>query len=238
MNPILVFDLDETLIRSEKSYKEGKYDIKSIIFNDRLLQLIKRAIILRGKGKIDAILLLTNNTNVSSIYNGTNDTFLNIVNMRLQEDYKMNMSDVFDVIYSAERGEPRGIKSRNYNFIPFRPYGTRVYSSAWSGTAEYNYRPRKDINTIKRMLSEIHNRNISPDRLEDRIFFFDDETIPHVLKDELESHDGKYIQVTPPFGKGEDTTDLQSIETILTSLEKETKGGKRYKRNKTHKKRK
>ena len=40
--------------------------------------------------------------------------------MRLQEDYKMNMSDVFDIIYSAERGEPRGIKSRNYNFIPFQ----------------------------------------------------------------------------------------------------------------------
>ena len=30
MNPILVFDLDETLIYSKKSYKEGKYSIESI----------------------------------------------------------------------------------------------------------------------------------------------------------------------------------------------------------------
>jgi len=226
MNPVLVFDMDETLISSKKEYNKEtrKYSITEIKFNDALFKIIGRAMALRERGKVDAILLLTNNTNVRSSYMGNDIKFIELVNSLCKATYEKEFEEIFDNIYTAERNSPKGRIARNYNFVPQEK---NRESSAWSGTEndKYRYREKKDIKTIATMLSEIGK---STENLQDRIYFFDDERIPHALKEELEGHQGKYITIEPPFGKGADKTDLMPILDKLSELE--PKGGTRKRR--------
>jgi len=262
MGWVLVFDLDETLIGTTKTYKDGKYYISDIQLNDKLFQIIIYAKTLKP-GLVDAILLLTNNTNVPSVYGGIRMGFLDIIDLVVTKKYHMGFDNMFDNIYTGRAGNMKE-KNRGYNLVPFRPFGNKLSSSAYSlnivpGSTKFklrelknesasgikiesaygiykmlNYRPRKDIKTIRQMLFELNNKDISLDGLEDRIIFFDDEPRPHVLKEELESHRGIYVTIDPPFGK--DKTDLKGVYAALdmnpqASAEAKAKGGARLRRS-------
>ena len=257
MGWVLVFDLDETLIGTKKTYKDGKYYISDIQLNDKLFQIIIHAKSLKQDGSVDAILLLTNNTNVPSEYDKIRMGFLDIIDLVVRKNYGEGFDDIFDNIYTGT-ADNMNMKKRGYNLVPFRPFGNKVLPSAYSlnivpGSTTYNphgdlnesssgiykmlnYRPRKDIATIRQMLFELNNKDISLDGLEDRIIFFDDEPRPHVLMGELEGHGGKYITIVPQFGKGEDKTDLSPVYAALgmnpqASAEAKAKGGARLRRS-------
>ena len=254
MGLVLVFDLDETLIATKKKYENGKYDISDIQLNEKLFQIIFHAKSLNPDGPVavDAILLLTNNTNVPSEYRGLRMGFLDIIDLVVKQKYGEGFDEIFDKIYT---GTAEDMKKRGYNLVPFRPFGNKVSSAhslnivpdstkynprgyvneSPSGIHKmFNYRPRKDIATIRQMLSEL-KKGISLDRLEDRIIFFDDEPRAHVLKGELEGHGGKYITIDPPFGKGEDKTVLSPVYEALR-MPHQAKGGAR--RHRTGRKKK
>ena len=243
MGWVLVFDLDETLIGTTKTYKDGKYYIEDIQLNDKLFQIIFHAKALKP-GLVDAILLLTNNTNVPSEYDKMSMGFLDIIDLVVTKKYGEGFDKIFDNIYTGRAGN---MKKRGYNLVPFRPFGNKVppaYSlnivpasttynprghvneSASGIYKMFNYRPSKDIETVSRMLRE---KGISTEDLENRILFFDDEPRPHVLKRELEGHGGKYITIVPPFGKGEDKTDLKAVHAAL-GMTPQAKGGARKRR--------
>lgn len=239
MGWVLVFDLDETLIGTTKTYKDGKYDISDIQLNDKLFQIIFRAIDLKEDKKVDAILLLTNNTNMPSVYREKEGKFLDIIASVFEEEYRRNFYELFDNIYTGTRDN---MKKRARNFVPvkeskkhkypsssyrltssvqYNPYSS-VNQSAPTSYTMLNYRPSKDIETVAKMLRE---KNISTENLEDRIIFFDDETRAHLLKDELEGRDGIYVTIDPEFGEGEDKTDLKGVYAALGMFQ--AKGGAR-----------
>jgi hypothetical protein len=247
MGLVLVFDLDETLIATKKTYKDGKYYISDIQLNDKLFQIIFHAKASKPDDSVDAILLLTNNTNVPSEYGDLRMGFLDIIDLIVTKKYGLGFDKIFDNIYT---GTADNMKKRGYNLVPFRQFGNKVSSvhstipdsttynprgdvnESPSGIYKmFNYRPRKDIATIRQMLSEL-NKDISLDRLEDRIFFFDDEPRAHVLMGELKK--GNYITIVPPFGRGEDQTDLTDVYAALDMPH--AKGGARRRRTARKKK--
>ena len=237
MNPVLVFDMDETLIASKKTYDRAtdRYNIQQIIFNERLLEIIRRAKVLKEKDKIDAILLLTNNKNIKCIFEEEERTFLDTVDYEYSRQTKNHIGAffiLFDNIYTAEPNAEKGRITRNYNFVPQNNERFKPSATAWSGkqNEKFRYREKKDIKTIKKMLDELEK---STEDLKKRIYFFDDETIPHAIKEELEGQNAAYITITPPFGKGEDKTDLEPIEKKLNQLESSKGGTRRRKKKRT-----
>lgn len=209
MGWVLVFDLDETLIGTTKTYKDGKYYIDDIQLNDKLFQIIFHAKTLKP-GLVDAILLLTNNTSVHSVYDGKEGNFLAIIESVVEDKYGMKFHKIFDNIYTGKIEEVTSGK-RKTELVEYRGFGEPIYEAS-NINKEFPKGKRliKDIDTVASMLSEI---GISTEDLENRILFFDDETIPHMLKEQLERHNGKYVTIDPPFGK--DKTDLKAVHAAL-----------------------
>lgn len=218
MNPVLVSDLDETII----SRKKGQNGSINLTINPAMLDIFHRAMNLREKGKIDAIMLLTNNSNMV-ISAGVR--FLDLFNNKLVETYNglyspkiNNMSDVFDIVYTGQPGVRKGLLNRTYNLVENLPTEwnpTPIYESGPSLTG-LRFREAKNIDTVGRMLRNIGKSTAS---LEKRVYFFDDEKIDHVIKKEIEGKGGAYITISPPFGKGEDKTDFSPIVKLLDDLE-------------------
>ena len=66
----------------------------------------------------------------------------------------------------------------------------------------------KRLEDVKNMLNDL---NLPTDYLESRVFFFDD--LPdHMIRSEIGDH---YIQITPPFNTGEDTTNYGPVYAAL-----------------------
>ena len=223
MGLVLVFDLDETLIGTTKTYKDGKYYIDDIQLNDKLFKIIFRAKDLKP-GLVDAILLLTNNTSVHSVYDGKEGNFLAIIESVVEDKYGMKFHKIFDNIYTGKIEEVTSGK-RKTELVEYRGFGEPIYEAS-NINKEFPKGKRliKDIDTVASMLSEI---GISTEDLENRILFFDDETIPHMLKEQLERHNGKYVTIDPPFGK--DKTDLKVVHAAL-GMPHQAKGGARKRR--------
>lgn len=226
MGLVLVFDLDETLIGTTKTYKDGKYYIDDIQLNDKLFQIIFHAKTLKPDGLVDAILLLTNNTNIPSVYHGNEGNFLDIIDLVVRKKYGEGFDEIFDKIYTGKREEVNSGK-RKTELVEYRGFGEPIYEAS---NIEKKFpkgkRLIKDIVTVASMLSQIEG--ISREDLENRILFFDDETIPHMLKEQLEGHDGKYVTIDPPFGK--DKTDLKAVHAALGMGMPQAKGGARKRR--------
>lgn len=230
IKPIIISDLDETII-SRVALPNDEIHLN---INMKMLDIFHRAMVLRKKNRVDAILLLTNNTNLPVKSNGVQQYFLDLVNDRLVEEYNKayapdhinTMNDIFDMIYTAQLNVPRGIRNRTYNIVkslPKKGYAAVNYAPG-PNMSGLRFRAAKNIDIVKKMIKNIP-RQISLENLEQRIYFFDDELIEHVIKAELESKGGSYITITPPFDEGEDKTDFTPIYTVLEKLEK--KGGYR-----------
>ena len=119
---MLVFDLDETLIGTTKTYKDGKYYISNIQLNDKLFQIIFHAKTLKEGGLVDAILLLTNNTGVHSVYDDKEGNFLAIIESVVEEKYGMKFNKIFDNIYTGKREEVNSGK-RKTELVEYRGFG-------------------------------------------------------------------------------------------------------------------
>ena len=230
--PILISDLDETIV-TKIPQADGTIRLD---INKAMLDIFHRAMVLRAKGKVAAILLLTNNTN-RRLNQG--ERFLDLVNRRLVAVYNetypdkiQHMNDIFDMTYTGEPGVARGARNRTYNLVDNLP--TKLYPvvehKPGPSMVGLRFREVKNIETVRRMLGEI-KRPISLNSLENRIYFFDDEPQAHTIKGEIEPKGGSYITITPPFGEGEDMTDFSPMTDVLTKLENQVQGGMRLHRD-------
>lgn len=111
--PVLVFDLDETLIYTSMDDRDT---IRSICINMKLLSLIYRA-----KQVGCTILLLTNNPNSVYTYRGTKGKFVDTACAELLVAYNAiasackrgEVTSIFDSILTAEKKEERTFNAPN-----------------------------------------------------------------------------------------------------------------------------
>lgn len=219
--PILVFDMDETLLSTVcEFFPETKelpkhYVIHSVSINMKLLSIIYRAIQLRKKGYVCPILLLTNNDNTICIYKKEIKGFVDIGREEIGKAYTtissankgadhVDVQDIFDCIFTAES-----------KYFPPR---TRL-------PMRNDYRkPVKSMHDVKAMLRRCKIKTTG--KLD--VFFFDDDTT-HKLSTEIPST--HYIKIVSPYGEGKDYTNYRPIEDRLSELE----GGKRETRKRGRK---
>ena len=193
--PVLVFDLDETLIASEKTYDDTmrEYTISKIIVNDKMLDIIHN-----GKEKGYLVLLLTNNENGKVIFEGEEGRFVDVCLGELLKAYNEKYTPVeklFDITLTAERdGNPT---KRTY--LKKR---IDIYYKNKNGQNRIRYyaKPVKSLQDVRNMLGY----NVKGGD----VYFFDDDN-KHQLCGE-----SKFIHITPPFsGKG-DETNYSLLNTI------------------------
>ena len=142
---VLVFDLDETLSAVNDSEWASKgTPFKKAILNRKAIDILKRAIALRRRSQVAAILLLTNNDS---------DEYIDGIVKRLEAACGCG---------SGSSGKPLfDLKAkRNDTVTPRTP-------DPING-ADY---PLKDVITVKRMMERLGK---STEDLASRIFFFDD----------------------------------------------------------------
>ena len=207
--PVLVFDLDETLIASVNNYDEisMKYTLTSIIINHKLLKIIHKA-----KEKEYSILLLTNNKNDKIIFNGVEGRFIDISLAELTKAYNENYTPVthlFDKILTAEIPVKRKYLKNRID---------THYKNKNGDILRYYAKPVKSLEDVRNMLGYRVKRG--------DVYFFDDDS-EHKLCGE-----SNFIHITPPFNGKEDQTNYSLVDTILQT------GGKRYTRRRGSKKRK
>jgi hypothetical protein len=83
---ILVFDLDNTIVGEYSD--QSKFDSEEIVLNERIVELLRKAVDARNKNIVSAILLLTNNAD---------EIFIKVVeltiSMRLKKNYHFTIFD-------------------------------------------------------------------------------------------------------------------------------------------------
>ena len=209
--PVLVFDLDETLIASEKVYDTAivAYRLTAIKVNEKLLDIIHTA-----KGKGWQVLLLTNNENAKVIFHEKEGRFVDVSLAELTRAYTETYGKVdhlFDKILTAERGRN---SVDNSNSVKRTYLKKRI---------DIHYKDKNGHNRIRyyakpvKSLQDVHNMLGYPVKGSE-VYFFDDDN-EHQL-----CHESNFIHITPPFsGKGDDATDY-------TLLNAHAKGGRRTRR--------
>lgn len=176
--PIYVFDLDETIMLSDKMLSElknrfgdskelSKYEIQPVF------EILEKLAVLRKKGKIDVILLLTNNQDVNYIMNV--DSYLL---KKFGEQYKSLYADKLE-----------SLKPYKQSFFFDNIHWLGSKQRPLNKSAQY-----KKMSDVHAMLDEIrYNKyknleyqegNTFSTPLTDHVVFFDDNTI-HPLHQEL-----------------------------------------------------
>jgi hypothetical protein len=207
--------MDQTIIDSSDPYlfnrpntPEAKIILKQKIreaLNWNVVNIMKRAAILRPTGQVTAICLLTNNSSTILV------------------------SAVDEVLYEeiGSRGKYKTYRGNaNDREMPDKPY---FFDSIMM--RQHTSRPKTvDDNPPKRLVDVLNMLQFigikaGPDSIKD-IYFFDD-IGTHALRPEfIFMADGKYkdhyIQITPPYNvRFRDTTDYRSILHALANLDKE-----------------
>ncbi len=208
---ILIFDLDQTLVATNKQFsrrftrKKGQgtkaglssslgrmqqvWNLrKSPELNPELVEVLKHAVEQKATGGVYAIFLLTNNSYRS---------FINRVIRKLER--VVGTKHLFDAQLTAEDNEPRDT-----------PKGyTKYYSS-------------KSLRDVYRLLDKMEgttdsHKRYHKEKLMKRILFFDDNP-DHVLHRELwkAGAKGNYITIDPPF-MGVDETPYGKVMERLNS---------------------
>jgi len=209
--PVLVFDLDETLIASEKVYDTTifAYRLTAIKVNEKLLEIIHTA-----KGRGFPILLLTNNENAKVIFEGVEGRFIDVSIEELTKAYTEKYGPVdhlFDKILTAERGR-NSINNSNSVKRTYLKKRIDIHYKDKNGQNRIRYyaKPVKSLQDVRNMLG----RDIKGSD----VYFFDDDN-EHQL-----CYESKFIHITPPFsGKGDDATDYSLVNA-------NAKGGRRTRR--------
>ena len=231
--PVLVFDLDETLIESEKVYDVSipGYILTGIKVNKKLLEIIHTA-----KVKGCQVLLLTNNENAKVTFNEVEGRFVDISIAELTRVYNETYTPIvnlFDAILTAERSRHNGNRLENTSNSVKRTYLKNridIHYKDKNGKNQIRYyaKPVKSLKDVQSMLRSIKDtRTLNPSD----IYFFDDDSEHQLCRE------SNFIHITPPFGKGEDTTDYTAIEKKLEEFSN-AKGGRRTRRRRGSKGRK
>lgn len=182
------------------------YRLTEIKVNEKLLEIIHTA-----KGKGWQILLLTNNENAKVIFHGEEGRFVDVSLAEITRVYTEKYGAVehlFDKILTAERGR-NSVNNSNSVKRTYLKKRIDIHYKDKNGQnrARYYAKPVKSLQDVRSMLE----RDIKGSD----VYFFDDDN-EHQL-----CHESKFIHITPPFGKGDDTTDY----SIVTA-----KGGRRTRR--------
>lgn len=174
------------------------YTVPVFTVNELFIDLIHKAIVSRGSDKkVDAIILVTNNTNVITKHAQLTLPFLTLAFGRLLFEYNRKypplktIGDMFDHIITAEAGVSRTIEE-----VP----DTR-------NPGQMRKRPIKDLALLP-----------SIDDLKSRLYFFDDEPNPHVLASQIDH----YIQI-PPFTENPYTFELDATLNQLGGSRRKTR---------------
>ena len=179
---VLVFDLDQTLVATNKQikkhltrkrgyYREVWAPKKKPELNPELIEVLRIALQQREKGGVYAIFLLTNNSDT---------VFIQRVISSLEKS--LHTRNIFDAILTAEDDEPRDTPKGH----------TKNYSS-------------KSIRDVYRLLNRMEKTDDAEKRyakedLLKRVLFFDDNP-DHQIRHEMFIAGVKeqYITITPPF---------------------------------------
>jgi hypothetical protein len=208
--PVLVFDLDETLIASVNKYDEEimAYRVTRIIINHKLLKIIHTA-----KEKEYLVLLLTNNENDKVTFDGVEGRFVDFavgeITKAYNEKYKP-VEHVFDKILTAEDSNARKYLKKRID---------THYKHNNGNIIRYYAKPVKSLEDVRSMLG-YHVKG-------EDVYFFDDDSEHRLCRE------SNFVHITPPFNRKEDETDY----SLLNSIDIHT-GGKRYTRRRGSKKRK
>jgi len=232
---ILGFDLDQTLIDSHgltladlESYEKASKFIDAHINNNILERVLRRALYYRRQGQIDAIFLLTNNSDREYV------TYV----CRYISD-RLSGVGLFGQIRSQPKGNSNipnlGMTSGYFfDYIMVRQHSSR------GGSED----PTKSLKDIKYMIDAVNDyklvKNLKPitilsDKfLASRTYFFDDR-LHHNIRDEFNEfgYPENYIQIKGPYNypppnedvnKGfiyanEDLTDYSPILNIFNNID-------------------
>lgn len=208
--PVLVFDLDDTLISSEKVYDTTifAYRLTAIKVNEKLLEIIHTA-----KGKGWQILLLTNNENAKVIFHGEERRFMDVSLAEIARVYTEKYGEVdhlFDHILTAEKPEKgrNSVDNTNSSKRTYLQEGIDTGRKNKKGDPIYYYKPVKSLEDVRTMLGyPVKGSNV---------YFFDDDN-GHQL-----CHESNFVHIKPKFGSGEED---KTVYPIIYA-----KGGKRTRR--------
>jgi len=189
-SPVLVFDLDDTLISSEKVYDVSirASRIASILVNYTLLEIIHNA-----KDNGWKVLLLTNNENSQVIFNEEKRGFIEVALAELTKAYNQKYTPVLNLFDHILTAEKRGNNANGNK----RTYLKKRIDSKYTDKngiihIRYYEKPVKSLEDVRHMLGyPVKGANV---------YFFDDDH-EHQLCSE-----SNFVHITPPFGKGKDET--------------------------------
>jgi hypothetical protein len=207
--PVLVFDLDGTIAGNYVNFRNNK-NIKTIAdiqINPRILNILRLADAARKAKKIDAIFLLTNNSDIFYIF--------------------MVQYVIGKLVSGATRADVNAGNGRNMKIYDFFDDVMPRNDSRRPFSADGN--PPKRLEDVRKMLEEVGG---DTNGLAERVWFFDD--IPdHTIAAEIPAN--HYIHVTPSYKNGvEDTTNLVEIEGLLSAgggKKKRRAGSRRTRKN-------
>jgi len=159
-----------------------------IVINPVVHDILRKAHKHRSQGHISAIFLLTKNTS---------------------EEYVKGM----DSALSSSIGKAR---HSDYNFFDDGLYANREYTLK-RGNIKYSLTSSKIMDDVKHMIRHVnakYGKKISTDRLNKRVFFFDDH--PEYHPEMQKALGGNLIKIYPPYKPGlGDKTDYSLLPNFL-----------------------
>jgi len=207
---ILVFDLDQTLVGNYIDFLDLDNDsLTDIIVNPKAIELLRAA---RNSPRVDAILLLTNNS----------DTFF--IHMA---DYVIGQKVAGKPVYDSTRDK------MGYEFFSNIINDELFFDDKMDmNTSSRKRDHHKYLADVELMLKR---KGVPTNNLANRTYFFDDLSY-HPLSREIAP--GHFIQITPPFGTGRaDTTDYSGIYRALRGSDAAaaTSGGRHLRLHRSNK---
>jgi hypothetical protein len=164
MGLVLVFDMDQTLIDSSTGFKNISdenliTEIKIAMNMDMINKVLKSAAHQRERGKVDAIVMLTNNSD--KIFAAWISMLIaEILNSRSKYE-PMYVNPELDVVYTDSK--PRKSLDSFFDYIMWRGHSSRP---------DIEDTPKR-IQDVKYMMEKL---TLSTENLEQRTYFFDDRT--------------------------------------------------------------
>jgi hypothetical protein len=190
MGLVLVFDMDQTLIDTSDGIKERPIndntipDIKNALNYKLIEEVLRPAAILRSKGEIDAIVMLTNTSKKCfAAYVSY------VLSMILDSESKYNCTEVNPTLDCSFHDTGQTITQSFFDYIMWSDPTRRKKKDPRSKEVS------KDLDDVRLILKDL---SIGDDNLAERVFFFDDRS-DHLMGDELKSEgfENHYVKISP-----------------------------------------